>query len=101
MSALPLIHLPFTGFVLTSLILCNRYIGSRIFLHDPPGENNALQVHPDAPEAIKREEWRLANEDPEVNPWMCIGMLAVAVGIMAATAEMVSRTSTSSLTREC
>jgi len=59
-------------------------------LHDPPGEDNALKVHPNAPEAIKLAEQHLAHAVPETNPWACIIMLIIAVGVMAYTAEMVS-----------
>ena len=68
----------------------HRYIASRIFLHDPPGDDNAFTVHPDAPEGIKQAEWDLAHRDPETNPWVCIILLVIAVGIMAYTAEIVS-----------
>jgi hypothetical protein len=30
------------------------------------------------------------NEDPEVNQWVCIGMLVITIAIMGATAEWVS-----------
>jgi Ca2+:H+ antiporter len=59
-------------------------------LHDPPGDNNAFQVHPDAPEELKREELEFATLDPETNIWVCIAVLVVAVGVMAYTAEIVS-----------
>jgi Ca2+:H+ antiporter len=47
-------------------------------------------VHPDAPEGIKRAEWELEHQDPETNPWVCIALLVIAVGVMAYTAEIVS-----------
>lgn len=72
-----------------AVILLIVYIGSRIFLHDPPGDDNAFQVHPDAPEEIKKAEWDLAHQDPEISPWVCIALLAVTVGIMAYTAEIL------------
>lgn len=67
----------------------HRYICSRIYLHDPPGDDNALQPHPDAPAAVKEHEEKLANEDPEVNQWLCIAVIIVAVALMAVTAEFV------------
>jgi len=60
-------------------------------LHDPPGDDNAFQVHPDAPEELKREELEFATLDPETSLWVCIAVLVVAVGVMAYTAEIVSR----------
>lgn len=66
-----------------------RYIASRIFLHNPPGEGNAFLPGPDAPLEVKMYEERLAQEEPEVNPWFCIGMLMFTVGVMAITAEWV------------
>ena len=73
-----------------AVILLVVYICSRIFLHDPPGDGNALRVHPNAPEELKRQEWHLAHADPECNQWVCIVMLILAVGVMAFTAEQVS-----------
>lgn len=65
------------------------YICSRIFLHNPPGDENALVQHPLAPEALKEEEKRLAEAEPEVNQWVLIVMLLISIAIMAATAEWV------------
>lgn len=72
-----------------AVILLVVYICSRIFLHNPPGDDNALRLHPDAPEEMKRQEWHLAHADPECNQWVCIVMLILAVGVMAFTAEQV------------
>lgn len=58
-------------------------------MHDPPGDDNAFQIHPDAPEELKREELEFATLDPEANLWVCIAVLVVAVGVMAYTAEIV------------
>jgi hypothetical protein len=44
---------------------------------------------PLAPEALKDHVARLRSGDPEVNQWVCIGMLAICLGLMAATAEFV------------
>jgi len=72
-----------------AFILLVVYICSRIFLHDPPGDDNAFQVHPDAPEELKREELEFATLDPETSLWVCIAVLVVAVGVMAYTAEIL------------
>lgn len=66
------------------------YVMSRVFLHNPPGEDNALKVAPNAPLQLKQEEQHLAHAEPDINPWACILLLVVTVGIMAATAEFVS-----------
>ncbi len=63
-----------------------RYICSRIFLHNPP------------PEVINDDEEKsryisirpTSDEEPEVNQYVCIVMLAICIGLMAATAEWVS-----------
>lgn len=47
--------------------------------------------HPNAPEALTREEMELLEGEPEVNQYVCIAVLAISIGIMAATAEWVSR----------
>ncbi|OBZ72759.1 Vacuolar calcium ion transporter [Grifola frondosa] len=70
-----------------SVILLVIYVGSRVFLHNPPGKNNALKVTPDAPKELKHEEKLLKEEVPEVGPLACLLLLIVTVGIMAFTAE--------------
>lgn len=68
----------------------NSYVCSRIFLHNPPGDDNALRLTPQAPAALKHEEAHLIATDPEVNQWVCIAMIIVSIAFMAATAEWVS-----------
>ncbi|KAJ6627512.1 hypothetical protein B0H10DRAFT_1994949 [Mycena sp. CBHHK59/15] len=71
-----------------ALILLAVYICSRIYLHNPPGEGNSeLSQHKLAPEAYAKQAQHLESHDPEVNQWVCIAMLAICIGIMAATAE--------------
>ena len=65
------------------------YICSRVYMHNPPGDNNALTVPHDAPEELKHEEKHLREEEPLTNPWACMILLVVTVAIMAVTAEMV------------
>jgi Ca2+:H+ antiporter len=71
--------------------LYSRYIFSRFFLHNPPGEENVFLTHPNAPEALAREEHELLEGEPEVNQYVCIAVLIFSIGIMAATAEWVSQ----------
>jgi Ca2+:H+ antiporter len=61
-------------------------------VHNPPGENNALAQarRGDAPEELKYHEHHLARADPEVNPWICLLLLIVSVGLMAPTVAFVS-----------
>jgi len=35
-------------------------------------------------------EHELAHTEPKVGPWICLGMLIITIGLMAATAEFVS-----------
>ncbi|KAJ7937359.1 hypothetical protein B0H13DRAFT_2176995 [Mycena leptocephala] len=71
-----------------AVILLTVYICSRIFLHNPPGPGNSeLAQHKLAPEALKERAIEMDNEDPEVNQWVCIGMLVITIAIMGATAE--------------
>ncbi|KAI0804620.1 hypothetical protein BC629DRAFT_1488445 [Irpex lacteus] len=72
-----------------AVVLLLIYVMSRVFLHNPPGEDNALKVAPNAPLQLKQEEQHLAHAEPDVNPWVCILLLVVTVGIMAATAEFL------------
>ncbi|KAF8826458.1 hypothetical protein HHX47_DHR5000435 [Lentinula edodes] len=70
-----------------AVILLAVYVASRVYLHDPPGEHDTLAEHPDAPLALLDEEEHLIHGEPEVNQWVCLGMLAVTIALMAATAE--------------
>ncbi|KAJ7283479.1 hypothetical protein C8J57DRAFT_1292671 [Mycena rebaudengoi] len=70
-----------------AIILLTVYICSRIYLHNPPGEGNSLAEHKLAPEALKNKAILLESEDPEISQWVAIGMLIIAIGLMAATAE--------------
>lgn len=70
-----------------AIILLTVYLCSRVYLYNPPGHENSLHQHPLAPEALKEEEHHLATIDPEVNQWVCLGMLTVTIGVIAATAE--------------
>ncbi|KAI0357106.1 hypothetical protein OH77DRAFT_1494971 [Trametes cingulata] len=72
-----------------ALMLLTVYIASRIYMHNPPGENNALTVPTDAPAPIHHEEKELLEEEPLVNPWACMLLLALTVALMAVTAEFL------------
>ncbi|KAF8974689.1 hypothetical protein BDZ97DRAFT_1911848 [Flammula alnicola] len=58
-----------------------------IYLHDPPGDDDDLASAPLAPEALKEHVARLREQDPEVNQFVCLAVLAVSIGLMAGTAE--------------
>ena len=66
-----------------------RYICSRIYLHDPPGDDDDLASAPLAPEALKERTLHLREHDPDVNQFVCMGILAIAISLMAVTAEWV------------
>lgn len=44
----------------------------------------------DATEEHKHQKHSLDEEDPKINPWACIILIVITVGIMAVTAEFVS-----------
>jgi Ca2+:H+ antiporter len=82
----------FTWIVLrveTDIIGLDRYLCSRVYLHDPPGDEDNLHQHKDAPQELKEEEMRLATLDPEVSQWVAIPVLIAALALMAVTAEFV------------
>ncbi|KAH8830553.1 hypothetical protein DL96DRAFT_1785625 [Flagelloscypha sp. PMI_526] len=70
-----------------AVILLLVYICSRIYIHNPPGDDNALKQPETAPEELKRHERHLLEADPEVNQYIIIATLIVLIAIMAATAE--------------
>ncbi|KIY71568.1 hypothetical protein CYLTODRAFT_345788 [Cylindrobasidium torrendii FP15055 ss-10] len=72
-----------------AIIMLLVYFCSRVYLHNPPGDDNALNLNKarDAPNGLKHEEEEFEKRDPEVSQWVCLGMLAIAIALMAATAE--------------
>ena len=70
------------------VLLFSRYIGTRIYLHNPPGEES-LDHLSNAPKAFKDEVAKVEQEEPVVNPWVCIITLIIAVILLAFTAEHV------------
>jgi len=72
-----------------AILLLVFYICSRIYLHNPPGEEDPLSLAeaPNAPEALKEEVEHLLTHDPEVNQYVCIVALLIVLGLMATTAE--------------
>ncbi|KAF9057456.1 hypothetical protein BJ165DRAFT_1334306 [Panaeolus papilionaceus] len=76
-----------------AILLLVVYICSRVYLHNPPRDPNdpsmggGLHLAPLAPEALKDHVERLRTEDPQVNQWLCIVVLAVCLGLLGATAE--------------
>jgi len=72
-----------------AVLLLIAYICSRIYLHNPPGEEDPLNLAeaPNAPEALKEEVAHMLTQDPEVNQYVCIVALLVVFGLMATTGE--------------
>jgi Ca2+:H+ antiporter len=67
-----------------AVILLLIYICSRIFRHSPPSEDKTAH-HPLAPQELKEKEEKLKVEDPEVNVWMTILMLLIALALAIVT----------------
>lgn len=76
------------GLVLTCMYV-NRYIGSRIYLHNPPGDGNALSLPANAPEALKEKERETEVEQPKLNQWTCLIAFLFLIPLLAVTAEWV------------
>lgn len=72
-----------------AIILLLVYVASRWYLYDPPGEDNALELDHNAPKALHEEEEKWRNHQPVLGPGFCMVMLAVAVILVAITAEWV------------
>ncbi|QRV95548.1 Sodium/calcium exchanger protein [Ceratobasidium sp. AG-Ba] len=70
-----------------AILLLIAYIGSRIYLHNPPGDENSLKPAPNAPAAEKHIEAKLEREEPQISPWFGIVLLTVTVALIAVTAE--------------
>ena len=79
----------------------DSYVGSRFYLHDPPGSNNAFSPQPDVPPEVLRRERELEEAAPEVNPWACVLLLVITVALMGVTAEFVGQPIHSLSTLSC
>jgi len=82
---------PLYVFVLILTEVTLSYVCSRIYLHNPPGDDvdDVFMPHPEIPAEALRKEQELAEAEPVVNPWACIILLAITVAFMAVTAEFV------------
>ncbi|KAG9126494.1 hypothetical protein FRC07_003199, partial [Ceratobasidium sp. 392] len=69
-----------------AILLLIAYVGSRIYLHNPPSNDNA-STPSNAPEAGKRQEHELKHEEPQISPWFGFVLLAVTVALIVVTAE--------------
>jgi hypothetical protein len=88
-------------FILTLTEVTLSYVCSRIYLHNPPGDDDdALMPHPEIPDEALRKEQELADAEPDVNPWACIILLTTTVAFMGVTAEFVCFTRLSLLARD-
>ncbi|RXW25848.1 hypothetical protein EST38_g60 [Candolleomyces aberdarensis] len=66
----------------------SSYICSRIYLHNPPGEeNHTLHLLATTPEGMKERERQLSLVEPSANQYVVLAMLVIVISIMAATAE--------------
>jgi len=71
-----------------AIFLLIIYVGSRYYLHNPPGSDGLHEV-PDAPAAFKADVAKLEEEEPDLNPWFCIIMLIITVGLLGLTSEFL------------
>lgn len=67
----------------------SRYISSRFYLHNPPGDRDSLHEREDAPAALRAEVEKMQKEKPVVNPWVCMIMLVTTVVLLGVTSEFV------------
>jgi Ca2+:H+ antiporter len=65
------------------------YIASRIYLIDPPGDDNALELDHTAPEAARHHEEKLKKEQPKLSPGFCAFLTLVLVVLITVIAEFV------------
>ncbi|KAG6850054.1 hypothetical protein H0H93_001870 [Arthromyces matolae] len=70
-----------------AIILLALYIGSRIYLHNPPGRQPSIILDIHTPAALKEQEKTLLLKEPKANQYVLIVVLAVSIAIMAATTE--------------
>lgn len=68
----------------------HRYIASRIYLHNPPGQNNALTMSSTLPESERERREEEAARNPKVGLGVAVVGVVGTVGLMAVSAEWVS-----------
>ncbi|KAJ7283477.1 hypothetical protein C8J57DRAFT_1054330 [Mycena rebaudengoi] len=71
-----------------AIMLLAVYVCSRIFLHNPP-RPSALHEHNDAPAESKESVEENEDEEPEINPWACLILLILTLGLSAVTTEFL------------
>ncbi|KAF9505012.1 hypothetical protein BS47DRAFT_1307272 [Hydnum rufescens UP504] len=62
-------------------------VASRIYLYNPPGDENHLTARADVHPALKEKETRMGLEEPKMNPWVCLILFLIVVPLTAASAE--------------
>lgn len=67
----------------------NRYVCSRVFLHNPPAGGDSLHERSDAPEELKRLAHELEEKVPTANFTLSIIVSLFSVTLMAITAEIL------------
>ncbi|KAF5387910.1 hypothetical protein D9615_000100 [Tricholomella constricta] len=73
-----------------AIFLLIIYVCSRFYLHNPPGDTDSLQDHPNAPASFKADVAKLEEDEPELNPWFCIVMLIITVVLLGVTTEFLA-----------
>ena len=74
----------------TALIQKHSYIASRIYLHNPPGEGNALMMHDHLPESEKERRAEKEAKNPRITLSVAVIGIVLTIGLMACSAEWVS-----------
>jgi len=72
-----------------AILLIGVYICSRFFIHGPLGHEHGLSERDDAPEELRKHVAHMAQEEPEMNVYVCIIAMVVGVGLLAVTAELL------------
>lgn len=72
----------------------HRYIGSRIYLHNPPGHGNPEDAQAKARreahiESTEGKESKEEVEEPKMSQWSCLLVFCIAIPLTAVTAEWV------------
>ncbi|KAF9510865.1 hypothetical protein BS47DRAFT_1299593 [Hydnum rufescens UP504] len=73
--------------ILLIMYVRSTNIASRIYLYNPPGDENSLSVRADVHPALKEKEIRMGLEEPKMNPWVCLILFLIVVPLTATTAE--------------
>ncbi|KAG8933185.1 hypothetical protein FRC02_012331 [Tulasnella sp. 418] len=71
-----------------AIILFIVYVASRVYLHNPPSSDHVERAPTSRGSLLHAEmEAKELEHGPKINPWVCVVLLIILIGLMVGTAE--------------